>query len=411
MTLEELMARLGIPSWPERWEELYPAAMQRYDKEGCIYADPDFYDRLDRTYRCFPNELDTFRRAAAAVREDDTLARYLMLLSVATCDREFAPNEAKKVIRPRLPSGCDINSDRALGYEMVTGLAVCAAIPDAASALEKRGFPADVISDTLTSVEAIVNEYRRRHDGRGGFHLYAWAQLAIDGRLFNIGRLQVEFPQKYSGMAQIFADNAGAITVLADDVLRLPSGWMAGTAGEDSSVAGDYVSVLETDDGYTGHTVLPDGRISDACVTLSKTVWRRILRRGDPAIHLHIPPLKGFSPETVDETMKQIREFIGKYAPEYAGLPFTCESWMLDPFLAELAGEGSNIVNFGRRFRIVPSKSHGNAVFYFIFLHDALGGRPDDISALAETTTLMRNLKRHYLNGGAVKESCGFFLW
>ena len=85
---------------------------------------------------------------------------------------------------------------------------------------------------------------------------------------------------------------------------------------------------------------------------------------------------------------------------------FKCESWLMDPQLAKILGEDSNITKFVNRFIPACGRSAGRGVFSFVFLQP----KPAEavIENLPEDTSLQRKLKEHYLNGGCIYEMHGF---
>ena len=44
-------------------------AMEEYDKNGCLLADPALFENLHKQYGCYPNHLDVFCDAARHTRD------------------------------------------------------------------------------------------------------------------------------------------------------------------------------------------------------------------------------------------------------------------------------------------------------------------------------------------------------
>ena len=102
-TLEESMSLVGCPAYPERWQEIYADAMAEYDREGCVLADPAYYDDLHRKYGCMERHGELYRRAAAQVATDEPLARFLTLLSVALRDDAHRGEDIRKLALLKVP--------------------------------------------------------------------------------------------------------------------------------------------------------------------------------------------------------------------------------------------------------------------------------------------------------------------
>ncbi|MGC5031262.1 acyltransferase domain-containing protein [Micromonospora sp. DT229] len=76
--------------------------------------------------------------------------------------------------------------------------------------------------------------------------------------------------------------------------------------------------------------------------------------RGGATLDLHIPDSGPMTPQAVEDSLDQAREFFPRHFPEEHYTEFACGSWLLDPQLAEYLPEDSNIVRFQRRFELEP---------------------------------------------------------
>ena len=45
MTIEQLMERVGCAKWPERWNTLYDDVRADFEKNGCLYLTPAYYEK------------------------------------------------------------------------------------------------------------------------------------------------------------------------------------------------------------------------------------------------------------------------------------------------------------------------------------------------------------------------------
>jgi hypothetical protein len=72
------------------------------------------------------------------------------------------------------------------------------------------------------------------------------------------------------------------------------------------------------------------------------------------ALSIHIPPLRGLTPELCALAIAQAEDFFAEHFPEEPVALFTCRSWLLDPQLAQYLPATSNIVQFQRRFHLLP---------------------------------------------------------
>lgn len=402
MTLEQLMQEAGCSKYPKRWSEIYETAMEVYDRQGCYLADPAYYDIMQEKFDCFGMYLEAYKKAAEQVSEDENLGRFLTLLTMALLDKEYCQEDVKNFDRPSTPPGKE-----PLGYEMVTGLALCAQLNEAVKKFEKKGFPEDIIRDTLRIAVGGVGNYVRTHHGAWGYDLLWWAQLYVEGKLFLIDRLEMELHSRFEGKAVVFQNGEGEIVSFAKDIMVHRDGMALGSLYYEDEEGAFEATLAETEDAYIGYPYGKDGRVSSEKIVLAKEEWKLVLQKGDPVVRIHIPREGKLTPESVERTIEKTIQFLKQHYPEYTYKAFACCSWLTDPQLIEMLGEDSNIAKFCNRFQSLTLKSNGRAVYYFVF------SQPDDkfeFKDLPENTRLEKMLKRHYMDGKAIYEMEGFFL-
>lgn len=399
--IEELMAAVNCKKWPERWTEIYDGVLAEFKKNGCEYATPEYYDSLAEKYNVLVKYREVYKKAAEEVGKNEALSLFLALLCASLADREHIHEDLGQFSRPKTVDG-----SHDLAYDMLTGLAICTQMDYCYSVLKARDIPEDIITSVLRLPENGVYEYMKRNDGHAGYHLLSWFQLAIEGKLFRIGRLEIELFSTFGARAYLFVNSKGEYIALAHDAVLHRSGFSLGAKWYEDEEGSFSANVEETEDAWIGYPYDEKGFVKKEKVMLSKFEWKKIAERSTPAIRLHIPGNEKLVDEDVAKTLKDTREFVNKYYPEFKDCAFVCHSWLLDPQLVDMLGEDSNISKFCKRFNPITSKSGGNAVFGFVFL------RPDDnytIEELPENTRLERALKKHYLNSKAIYEMHGYF--
>lgn len=400
-TLESLMAEVGCSKYPERWSDIFDAAMQEYEEQGCYLTEAEYYDKLHEKYGCFAKYGEVYKAAAIQTAQDEALGRFLTLLSMALHDHEHREEDLKRFIRPVTPEGKD-----PLAYEMVTGLALCSQLEYGVQNMKKRNFSEELIKEVLAMAVGGVSTSERTHNGAPGFELLERSQQYIDARLVLIGRLKMEFMSIFSAKAVVLQNLNGEIVVLAHDLELHHDGFALGSLHFEDTEGSWMARVDETKTTWIGYPFQENGYVSKEKIVLSKNEWKKVLEYGDPVIRLHIPASGRMTPEMIDKSLEETKKFAAKHFPEYKYKAFDCRSWLMDPQLDEILNKDSNIVKFRKRFRSLTCKSMGQAVFYFIF------NKPDmnfDIQDLPEDSSLQRALKEHYLNGEAIYELEGFF--
>jgi len=124
---------------------------------------------------------------------------------------------------------------------------------------------------------------------------------------------------------------------------------------------------------------------------------REPFSRGELALGVHVPGGRGLTPAACDAAFEQAPTFFRRHFPAEHYRVAECGSWLLDEQLAEYLPADSNIINFQRRFQLVPGKSWpaDEEIIQFIF------GRPPPVSldSLPQQTTLERAIVRHLQAG------------
>lgn len=117
---------------------------------------------------------------------------------------------------------------------------------------------------------------------------------------------------------------------------------------------------------------------------------------GDYALGVHIPEDGGpLTPEACAASYRAAPEFYGRYFPEEPYRYATCGSWLLDEQLAEYLPSTSNIVQFQRRFHLLPGgRPCDNEIVHFVFRRNLT-----DPADLPQRTTLERAIVSHLQAG------------
>ena len=399
-TIETLMQAAGCTAYPARWSEIFDTVMGDFDKNGCRYTDPAYYDMLHETYGVLNRHLDVFKEAAALVGEREPLARLLALLAAALHDREHIDADLKEFAPPLSPEGT-----HDLAIDMLTGLALFAMVPYTAAKIAHRNLPAYISDYILQNCEMCVDYYKARF-GVPGCNLIGWYQLAIEGHLFRVGRLEIQLCSKFRG-GSVYENAKGERVTLCHERLLHRDGFPLGSFGYTDEEGAFEATLTETEEAYIGYPYAPDGHIKTHTVTLLNSEWKQILINGAPIVALHIPGGGGLTPELVDETLAEAKKVLDTYFPDVPYKAFGCSSWLMDPQLATLLGEEANISKFCRRFTPMAQKSQGNGVMNFVFFDPE---RRIPVEKLPDSTRLQRALKQHYLDGKVIYEMFGYFI-
>jgi hypothetical protein len=118
-------------------------------------------------------------------------------------------------------------------------------------------------------------------------------------------------------------------------------------------------------------------------------------REGEPALGVHIPESGPLTPDACDDSFTRAHPFFARHFPETPTRLGICNSWLLDPQLADYLAPDSNIMRFQRRFTLVGDGHDGDAdVLRFVFHRIA-----PNIDDLPQRTTLERAIVAHLRAG------------
>jgi hypothetical protein len=128
---------------------------------------------------------------------------------------------------------------------------------------------------------------------------------------------------------------------------------------------------------------------------------------GGLALALHIPESGPLTPQRCDESFQLAREFFPRHFPDEPYQVVTCDSWLLDPQLAEYLPPSSNIVSFQRRFQLLPGGGDGNESFLRFVFHT----RTTPLDELPQRTTLERAVVAHLRAGRGWQTRIGWLVF
>ena len=115
---------------------------------------------------------------------------------------------------------------------------------------------------------------------------------------------------------------------------------------------------------------------------------------GSIVIGIHIPSDADFSPSAVDASIANARRFFAKYYSDLSNAEYRCHSWLLDH---QLRG-----MHFQNLFEIIDEGEVGSD-----FLEWLYHTKSTDYAALPENTSLQKNVKKHLLSGGVIRNAYG----
>lgn len=127
---------------------------------------------------------------------------------------------------------------------------------------------------------------------------------------------------------------------------------------------------------------------------------------GDFVIETHIPQDEPLNIEQCMLSFEMAAHFFDTYFSEYKADYFICHSWLLNPRIADLLYENSNIVRFMKLWDkyAIPNDDSAQAIERVF----GFGVKQNDLAFVPEKTSLQKALKEYLLSGKTFNITAGY---
>ena len=285
-------------------------------------------------------------------------------------------------------------------------LLVLSAMPLMKRRYEERSWP-DSMRLELMQDFSVWNAHHKRNYGTPGISEFFWFQGHLNLTLIGCGRLQFNTKLEFPGFSTVFRNKqTGKVLSLTDNGDRYTDkGILDDLQNEPSE--GSWISTFtETPQTWTGNPVTPEGFAKSSTVTLSKSEWEVVLQKGDPVINTHIPESGPLLSEECGKSLCRARDFFGEYLSDYSWKAFFCDSWLLDPQLAEILDSSSNILAFQKRCYMLPFPGEADTVFRCF----GIKGSRDGVATVPLRSSLQQKMALFLKSGRRFHYGAGIIL-
>ncbi len=396
MNVEQMKKELGMKSVPGCFFDIYNEIADSYEERAeSILSDEYLRKTLTEGYALLPY-IDTVIEAAAKVRKNGAL-RLLVCLLEKWVRSGGNPNDAEY----------DAPEGEGLEYDFFHLFAAIPAIPECVSFFRDRNVPENIIETTMHEYDYCFL-MRLWNTGKISFDRgrLSWIKKMINHQIISIGRFKYELPTTRVNGIKVYRNKRGEVLVLADGLHIHKNGHVVGSIGCEDEADSFFADISETETEIVGHVII-DGEVEREKKSFSKAEWELCLSKEDAVIPVHIPREGAFDTDTVEKSYASLREVMKNCFPDMPYKAIHCQSWMMSRDLRKVLKPTSNILAFQNKYIHYPCKSDGTWVFGFVFMGE---GGISDIDNLSEKTSLQRNVKALYQNGGAIYDDSGFFL-
>ena len=374
MLFSDIIATLGIDEYPALLEEIYAKG------ESISDFSEKTVDMLDEEYLVIGECKDKIIACYKSTKENEALWEYTK--AAAAFLSRVSVDDGTKLILPTVDD------------EYYSYLLLIMALPNAIKNYYARGFSKSEIIDIFKNFKDAIN---------AGTQKYNWLRNYTSSVIFKTSLFAIT-PRRIAAPIMLLKNAASEYKILMIDRKIHRSGKILGSAGytdEEGSFISDF---SETDEFYIGHEVR-DARVLSEISKLKKSEWQLVTKQGDGMAGIHIPRGADLTEEKMMKSFKEAFKITAERYPEFNPKTVHCQTWMLEPRLAEILGPNSKITGFINQYLKYPIKSNGQELFNFVFPGDF-----DSYEALPEDTSLQRKLKAMYINGEFIHAHAGFVI-
>lgn len=219
-----------------------------------------------------------------------------------------------------------------------------------------HGFSPQLTRAAADDLVVRMEKFHARHGRWGTTDVRNWFGRHLRLKLFTLGRLQFEY-SSFQLPYMAITNGGGAVVVLLEAGNRMRAdGQFACADGGIAVDDGDNWSstLCETEDAWIGHRIHHDGWADRQVQRYRKSEWRVFLRRGDGVLTVHIPERGRLEPSACVESFELAQRFFPRHYPDLSPQAFVCISWLMDPQLARVLNDRSNLCQFLSLFHCVP---------------------------------------------------------
>lgn len=367
----------------------YDKGCKLRDKLNKAIVDVERIEKLNNKYKFIRKWFEDIKKAAYLIGQDENLLLLNYILY------SIIEDDADINILP-MPDRENLETDFAPIF------AIFYFIEDIIEAMEERGLPYSVISDTLHGFEAEIDEYYSVY-GRSGVRIYiGWFLLFIKCRIIRIRRLNFEFT-KLQNKIRVYKKESD-IKILIDGEYIQRNGMICDSSVGDAEKQKYYAEIEKSDGKIIGYAVNFYGECVPEKVILEG--YEEVLKVGDEVVSIHIPAEGEFTVEICLQSIKEMYEVIKKYYVEKNIRAFICTSWMMDKRLRDIMGRDTNITRFADLFYAYPLVSKGEDVKTYLFhVNENI-----ELQDYPENSSMQRLVKKYLCEGNYIYEKGGIIL-
>lgn len=387
MQLQEIASRIGIAKYPEAMDQVF-SEMVLDNTPACDLA---LIDALEEEFGLYGKYYDQVRRTAEQINADADRSTWVK--AAVAFARSSKSSERARSIPVPTPDGTEMTAFLPVHILLPQ-------IPDSIAEYRARGFSEEEVKGLAATYRGGIATVENQ-TGKPGLNqlYYNWQNHFIKVEIYKAGSIQ--FERRTLPTSAVYLRNKATrevIAVMNTGTFHASGMQRLGSRGYEDPEGAFKVSFTEDEMNYYGHRSF-GLRISDKSEAFPKADWELFAKPGDQCMSIHIPKGADISPEVLDAAFAEGRRILNERFPEHTGNMIFASSWIIDPKLEDILGPNSKITKLGRRFVRYPQISAGMHIYGNVFAKQL---EKEPVENLPEDTSLMRGLKKLYLEGGYI---------
>ena len=392
---EDFVSYLGYDQLDDRVYLLYQTFLKQYDKKTAFISQSELDDvlcRLDLDMIYQKEIKDSYNTIAHHADLNKAIAFLKYILVVGAHPSHWYVKKA-----PEPKASCISVS----AFQCMTLLAL---IPHSIKSYQEKKIDESHILFNLGHLKGYIQSFYKKHQ-RLGIDNFGWCTYLASLGLIALKSLNF-MHHIFSDPYRIYqnTDDQHIIILVEPNINVRKDGQLDGVNGVYNQ---DFLTTLEeTDNEIKGYRVHPFGYIENKQVSLKKSQWKLIVKKGDPVIDFHIPTKKGYSISDIKDSFLEAKTFFQTHYKEYDYRAFWCVSWLYSPQLDHLIKKPeSHIIDVARQGYICPATPGEKSLFTFVFQTET-----PDFQTITPKTSLEKNVIDYVNQNGKINTGMYIYL-
>lgn len=245
--------------------------------------------------------------------------------------------------------------------------------------LTVRKPPYDLNAENIGAYIGYTRAYTESHGGEWGINDRDWNLLGAGGCMFVFHTLKFQ-PERFAPDFLVLKNRQGQFVTLLKGSFGIAAD--GSLTREDQRTFFRAMPLLEDEEAYVAHEILPNGTVVPHSRIFLKSDWQVALDGNSMMLGLHIPPRLPYTVEDHRISMQQAYAFYAPFLKDVGEIKgFVCYSWLYSAQNKRILPAGSNILELQRHVHLCPMLTELDESLMFLRPGSSLQQRLADFRA------------------------------